>query len=219
MENKKGLIVFDVDGTLLDTKEGLISSVKFVLENNHLPMVSDDVLETFIGPPIQESFAKHFKLSSTDIDALALEFRNRYKDHDLLKAKEYPHMLSVVTKLSKRGYDIAIATYKRQDYAEKIVYYFGFGAFSKATFGSDFEGKLKKADIIRLAIDKAGYKHDIDKVVMVGDSYSDFLGAQVNKVNFVGVTYGYGFTKKSVLNDPCVITVVDKPTELLTYFE
>ena len=83
---KYEIAVFDVDGTLLDTTEGVLASVKYTIDKMGFEPLSEDVLKTFIGPPIQYSFAKAYNLSGDILQDIATCFRNRYKDYELLKA-------------------------------------------------------------------------------------------------------------------------------------
>ena len=86
---KYEIAVFDVDGTLLDTTEGVLASVKYTIDKMGFEPLSEDVLKTFIGPPIQDSFAKAYNLSGDILQDIATCFRNRYKDYELLK-ETYP---------------------------------------------------------------------------------------------------------------------------------
>ncbi len=185
-------VVFDLDGTLLDTSEGIWRSVSYVIETMKLPPVSDDVMRTFIGPPIQKSFARVYGLDEKEANAAADIFRNRYKDTDILLATPYGGIFEAIRSLSEAGVRSGVATYKRQDYAEKILVHFGFDKVCDVICGSDFEGKLTKKDIIENAVKSLGVS-DKKKAVMVGDSDNDAIGASEMGVDFIGVTYGFGF--------------------------
>ena len=89
------VVVFDVDGTLLDTSEGVLASVKYTIKEHNLPEIDEEVLKTFIGPPIQNSFSKVYGLKGDILQELATTFRNQYKDVDLLKAVPYEGIYSV----------------------------------------------------------------------------------------------------------------------------
>lgn len=214
----KKVAIFDVDGTLLDTTEGVLSSVRYTIETHKLDMPSEEELKKFIGPPIQDSFQRVYGFEKEKLQELATTFRNRYKDTDLLKAAPYEGILETCRKLQKSGVKIAIATYKRQDYAEKIVRHFGFGAYTDVIYGADHENKLKKADIIRLCLEGIGVC-DKKTAVMIGDSDNDVIGAQRLSLDFLGVTYGFGFkNKEEILRFPNAVGAVDRAEELLKFF-
>lgn len=188
------LVIFDVDGTLLDTSDGIIASVEYVLEKYHLPEVSQEILESFIGPPVQDSFQRVFGVNEEQKNEMAETFRNQYKDNDLLKAVPYEGVHTLLQNLSGSGSKLAIATFKRQDYAETIVKHFGLDRYVPVICGSDFAGRLKKKDIIAEAVLKTGIK-DLSQVVMIGDTELDCEGARNQGIKFIGVTYGYGYNK------------------------
>lgn len=192
MQHKYKLVVFDVDGTLLDTTEGVISAVKYTIKKHGLEELEENDLRKFIGPPIQDSFARQYGLEGEILQDLATTFRNQYKDVDLLKAKPYDAIYNIMDSLVKNDVKIAVATYKRQDYATEILTHFGFDKYTKILYGADHYNKLKKKDIIKMCIDDSGIVNYKD-VVMVGDSDNDAIGAENIGVSFIGVTYGFGF--------------------------
>jgi phosphoglycolate phosphatase len=211
---KPKLVIFDIDGTLLNTEEGLVFSIMAALKKNGLTLPEDVNIKTFIGPPIQNSFRKTFpSLSDQQIAGLALDFRNDYKTSGLFKAFVYPGLEEVIQKLVTAGNKIAVATYKREDYAYSIVDHFGITKYTHNIHGSDFAGKLKKADIIKLCAAESGIP--LLDCIMVGDSDNDSDGAIAAGTAFIPVTYGFGFTSKT---DFCKIPhlgVANKPEDLL----
>lgn len=207
------IAVFDLDGTLLDTSEGILASVKYTIKKHGLPELSDDVLKTFIGPPIQNSFAKVYGLEGEILQELATTFRDRYKEYDLLKAIPYDGIYEVFDSLQKKGIKTAVATYKRQDYAEKILRHFHFDDYTEILYGADHENKLKKRDIIELALKDSGV-YDFSEAIMIGDSDNDAIGARDIGAAFVGVTYGFGFKQREDVFEYPAIAAVDTTQEL-----
>lgn len=211
---KYDIAIFDVDGTLLDTTEGVLASVQYTIEKNGLPSLSEKELKTFIGPPIQNSFQKYYGIQGEALQELAECFRDRYKNVDLLKASPYPGIYETMQCLDNHGIKLAIATYKRQDYARSLLCHFGFDKYTSVMYGADNYNKLKKQDIIVKCMEHYGIS-DYSTAVMVGDSDNDALGAEKIGVNFLGVTYGFGFSsKKDVDMYPsigCVSTAADIP--------
>lgn len=207
------VVVFDVDGTLLDTSEGVLASVKYTIGKHNLPEIDEETLRTFIGPPIQDSFARVYGLSGEILQELATTFRNQYKDVDLLKAVPYEGIFDVFEALLANGIKPAIATYKRQDYATKIMQHFGFDKYTDIIYGADHENKLKKRDIIELALKDSGVS-DFSKAVMIGDSDNDAIGAEGIGTEFIGVTYGFGFRSKEDVNKFKNVGIADTAKEL-----
>lgn len=216
-DKKYEVAVFDVDGTLLDTTEGVIAAVRYTIEEHGLLPLDESVLKTFIGPPIQESFKRAYSLEGDILQELATTFRNRYKDYDLLKAKPYDGIYEVLNKLILNGIKIAVATYKRQDYAVAILKHFGFDKYSDVLYGADHENKLKKVDIIENCMRSLGLQ-EYTKAVMIGDSSHDAIGADMIGMDFIGVTYGFDFKTQEDVMKYKAIGSADSTIEILKYF-
>ena len=181
-----------------------------------LSKLSQEELLTFIGPPIQESFKRYYELSDVRVQELATLFRKNYSGDYLLRAKEYDGLSSVCKQMKEMGIKMAVATYKRQDYATKIVKAFPSGKYMESVFGADHENKLKKADIITLAKNSLGVSEH-DTVLMIGDSSYDALGAEKLGMDFLGVTYGFGFKTEQDVMQYKAIGCANKPMEILQF--
>lgn len=214
MIRKYDAVIFDVDGTLLDTTEGVLNSVKYAIKEKNLDLPSDECLRRFIGPPIQNSFAKQYGLEGVELQELTDLFRNRYKTKELLKAEPYEDIFEVLENLKNAGIKIAVATYKREDYAVSLLKHFGFDKYTDIMHGADNHNVLKKKDIIELCLKEMNvinYK----RAVMVGDSDNDAIGADHIGTGFIGVTYGFDFEKPEDVRKFPSIGCVDKPIDLL----
>ncbi|MCI7767215.1 MAG: HAD hydrolase-like protein [Oscillospiraceae bacterium] len=216
MNNYK-LAVFDVDGTLLDTTEGVLSSVRHTIEHFGFEMLPEERLKGFIGPPIQDSFALAYGLEGDILQELATFFRNSYKDNDLLKAEPYNGIFDVMKALSERGITIAIATYKREDYAKTLLEHFGFDSYSDIIYGGDHFNRLKKRDIIMKCISDSGIQK-LSDAVMIGDTENDAVGAMQLGIDFIGVTYGFGFKPDSLSDIAGCVGYAAEPSDLLKFF-
>ena len=207
------LVVFDLDGTLLDTSEGIKDSVRYTIDKFGFHSLTDNELDSFIGPPIQNSFANAYNLEGEILQDIATVFRNRYKDYDLLKANLYEGILELFECLVTNGIKPSVATYNRQDYAITLLNKFGFNKYTDIMMGGDHENKLKKKDIIENAIKAAGVT-DKSRVVMIGDSENDAIGAEGMGIDFIGVTYGFGFKNADDVNKYQNVGVADNVSEL-----
>ncbi len=196
---KYKLLIFDVDGTLINPSEGVSHAVQYVIDKYDLPALSSEELDSFNGPPINRSFSKYYNVSNSQINEMVESFRLQYKNNDLLKANVYPGIYTLLSDLVHMGYFIGIATYKREDYAKKLLEYLEFNKYTNAIFGSDFHNKFSKKDIIINCINHFNIT-DYSKVLMIGDSDNDAVAAQNIGVDFLGVTYGFGFKDKQDMN-------------------
>lgn len=217
MSKKYKAVVFDVDGTLLDTTEGIAAAVEYAIAEAGLTPLTPQEIRTFIGPPIQQSFHRTYGIEDEKLQELVTSFRNRYKESELLKAQPYEGIYETLSSLQNAGIKIAVATYKRQDYAEILLKHFGFDQYTNIIYGADHANKLKKADIIRKCL--KDMKCDVATTVMIGDSSYDALGAAQAGMDFIGVTYGFGFCSQADVMKYNAAGSADLPMELLHYFK
>ena len=191
--NRFDYVLFDLDGTLLDTREGVLSSIIYTIKKYNLIIPDQASLESMIGPPIQESFKKLYGISDLEAFEMAAVFRETYmKDEYLFQAIPYDGIYDLFDGLVTAGIKIGIATYKREDYAKRLLCEKGFGKYTNFMYGSDFAGILKKSHIIRKCLIDLRCT-DLSKSVYIGDGSSDGRSANEVGMNFIGVTYGFGF--------------------------
>ncbi|MCR5594078.1 MAG: HAD-IA family hydrolase [Saccharofermentans sp.] len=219
-KRKFDAVLFDLDGTLLDTAEGIVISVKQTIEHFGLKSLPDEEILKFIGPPIEWSFEGRCGVQKDKLREVCLYFRERYSNHNLLLAKPYDGIYEFLDFLKRRNIPIGIATYKKQDYAEKLLKATRFTDYTDHIFGSDYEGKLLKKDIIKLCIDSLGVK-DVSRVLMVGDSNHDANGAKLAGASFAGVSYGFGFGEfgGEDINEFEHVFYADHPMDMTVLFE
>ena len=212
---KYSLAIFDLDGTLMDTTDGILTSVKNTIIAYSLPSLSEENLLTFIGPPVEYSFNKYYSLENDLLKDVTNYFRDDYSSKNLLKAVPYSGIFQLLKALSTEGVKCAVATYKREDYALKLLENFGFNEYMDVMYGADNEGKLKKKDIILKCIESCGIS-DLKNVVMIGDTTHDSSGAMDLGIDFIGVTYGFGFTSEDV-NKYSFVGIANNPEEILKF--
>lgn len=220
MTRKYDAVLFDVDGTLLDTSEGIALSVRETIEHFGLKELPQEELLRFIGPPIEWSFEGKCGVTGDKLREVTNYFRDIYSNKNLLLAKPYDGIYELLDILVKKDIAIGIATYKKQDYAEKLLYAMHFNDYTEHIYGSDYEGKLLKSDIINLCIDSLGVS-DHSKVLMVGDSKHDAKGAEAAGASFAGVSFGFGFGEFGGENitEYEHVCYVDTPLELIKLLE
>lgn len=212
--NSIKLIIFDLDGTLFNTKPGIVKAIKKTSADEGFATVEDELYESFIGPPIEDSFMRVFGSQNEDAVRQGKLFRQYYGEEEyLFQAEEYDGMRQTLEELKKRGVKLALATYKKEWMGKKICEHFGYDAYLDSIHGSDPDGKLKKSEIINMCMSDCGCT-SVD-TVMVGDTAFDASGAQNAGTRFVGVTYGFGFKDKDDITAYEGAIAIDSPKELL----
>lgn len=210
-------VLFDVDGTLLDTSGGILAALRHVMEDEGLPTPSSEMMRTFIGPPVQDSFQRVFGCDDAEKARLAALFRSYYQDEAcLFQARPYDGVFELFDRLRESGMLIGIATYKREDYARRLLGHFGFDIYTPYMFGSDVAGTLTKADIIGNCLTAMGIE-DHGQALMVGDTLHDAAGAVRLGVPFLAVTFGFGFEPGDTVEGYEAVGVVDAPLEILEH--
>lgn len=189
---KYNTVLFDLDGTLIDPKEGITTSVQFALKKMGVTIDNLDELESFIGPPLQLSFMEQYGFS--DEEAIkAIEFyRERYKPIGIYENTVYEGIVSLLKQLKETGCKLAIATSKPTVFAKNIAVHYDFAQYFDVIVGSELDGtRTLKAEVIEEALRQLG-NPATESCVMIGDRKYDIIGAMTTKLDSVGVIYGYG---------------------------
>lgn len=189
-EKKWRAILFDLDGTLMNTAEGILASIRYTTEVMGYKPMSDDQMRTFIGPPVRSSLKSYYQLTDEEADQANEIFRNRYKDHDLLLASPYEGIMELLKKLKEEGYLVGVATLKREDYAIRLLEHYHISDYCDTICGGDFACKFGKDDVLRLCLERL--QLTADEVILIGDTASDGNGAHDMQIDFLAVTFGFG---------------------------
>lgn len=193
------VIIWDVDGTLLDTAPGMISSVKYMINKIGLPQLDEESLQSFVGPRIQDSLRRIYNLSGDELINASTVFRNHYKEGDVLDAVPYDGVKETLEKLREKGIRMCIATNKRQDFVDALLEKFDMTSYFDIVCGTDFNGKYTKSDLVKKCVNfYQGISND--EIVMIGDSEYDAEAAHCVGVRFIAALYGYDFTEASDIN-------------------
>ena len=181
------IVLLDLDGTLSDSAPGIVSSVVHALTSLGAPVPSADVLRSFLGPPLHESFAR---LGLGDPWRAVELYREHYRAAGLTDTSAYDGVVPLLVSLRSWGARLAVTTSKPTVFAERVVQLLGLDV--DVVVGSELDGsRSRKADVIDEALRVLSVV-DRSSVVMVGDRAEDALGAAQCGVRFVGAGWGYG---------------------------
>ncbi len=185
-------ILFDLDGTLTDPKEGITKSVAYALDFFGIYVENLDVLKVFIGPPLVQSFSYYFDFKEEETAFAVKKYRERFAEVGWSENVPYDGVETLLATLKAAGKRLIVATSKPEEYAVKILEHFGFAPYFDLICGAPMQAPKGhgKADVIRDAMKRA----DIDAAhaVMVGDRLHDIEGAHAVGMKAIGVLYGYG---------------------------
>jgi phosphoglycolate phosphatase len=206
------VVLFDLDGTLIDPRHGITRSVQAGLAAVGVRVDDPDALIDWIGPPLRESFAAYTGLDPAGVERAVTAYRARFDRVGWSEHEVYPGVPHVLARLRASGWRVAVATSKPEVFARRIVDHVGFTGLVEVVAGSELDGRRSaKREVIDHALDGLG-QHDREVVVMVGDREHDMIGAVAAGVAAVGVTWGYGTREELVANGAEVL--VDRPCDL-----
>lgn len=208
----KRYILFDLDGTLADTSEGIYGAFDAAVRELGLPPLEEDARQGLIGPAIKGSFARLYGLSDEEASRAADVFRTYYaQPRNLNAASLYPGVEDVLRSLQEAGYKLGVATNKREDCAEELLASFGIQELFVCTSGS-IQGTFETKDaIVKRCVGGMGVTGSAE-AVLVGDTNADYEAAEANDIDFIAVTYGFGF--QLAQDVPGFLGVIDSMTQL-----
>ncbi|PFK33503.1 phosphoglycolate phosphatase [Bacillus cereus] len=184
--------LFDLDGTLTDPKEGIVNSVLYALRKMGIDELNQEELESFIGPPIQHSFADRYEMDEKQVEQAVFYFREYLKKSGLLENRIYEGIPYILQELKDKEKRLFVATSKPTIFAKQVLEHFNLLHFFEEIVGSNLDGTRIKKDEIIEHIFHTHPELKREEVVMVGDRKHDIIGANCNGIDSIGVLYGYG---------------------------
>lgn len=204
MSKKYVNILFDLDGTLTDSADGVTRSVQHALKMYNIN-ASTDELKPFIGPPLQLSFQEVYGFSEPEAYRAVEYYRDYYRDRGIYENRLYPGITEMLIKLQQNGMQLFVATSKPTVFARKVLKHFSVDRHFKLIIGSNLDGtRVQKAEVIEAVLDEAG---DLppEATVMVGDREHDIIGARAHNLDSIAVSYGYGPLEELIAAKPSAI--------------
>lgn len=185
----KKAILFDLDGTLTDSGEGIINCAILALEHFGLPVPPREEMGVFVGPPLDKTFIQFGVPEDKAQEAIDV-FRSRYVVVGKFENTPYPGIYELLDTLQKQGHRLFVATSKPEVTALQILEKFDLSKYFEVICGATFDGtRSHKADVIAYLLNKIGTECPM---IMVGDTEFDVLGASAHNIPTIGVSWGYG---------------------------
>lgn len=185
----KKTILFDLDGTLTDSGEGIINCVILALEHFGLPVPSRDALRVFVGPPLHESFIKH-GVPADKADEAVEVYRSRYIPIGKFENTPYPGIRDMLEALKAEGHALFVATSKPEQMSIDILEHFDLAKYFDRICGATMDtSRTNKEAVIAYLLEQ---NQNTGNIIMVGDTKFDVIGAKAHNIPCVGVSWGYG---------------------------
>jgi phosphoglycolate phosphatase len=184
------LVIFDLDGTLTDSADGIVDALGHALRELGLDQPDEATMRSFLGPPLAITFTEHYGLDEQTSERGIAHYRERYALTSITGNAVFPGIPELLSHLTANGVTLATATSKPMPTAKRILDHFEltehFAFVGGATMTSE---RILKADVIAHTLENLP-PHDT--VVMVGDRHHDITGALAHDIEAIGVTWGYG---------------------------
>lgn len=185
-------IMFDLDGTLTDTGEGITNAVTYALGKFGIKVNDKTELYKFIGPPLKDSYKNFYGFNDEQVKLGIKYYREYYSEKGLYQNRIYDGIENLLKKLYDDGRTIVTATSKPEEYAVKIIEKLGIAKYFKYIAGADMQGtRISKSDVIKYALEHCKVS-DFSEVLMIGDREFDVKGSAKFGIDCVGVLFGYG---------------------------
>ena len=182
-------ILFDLDGTLTDSGEGIINCAIMVLEHYGCPIPDREELRSFVGPPLHESFIRH-GIPADQTDAAIALYRTRYIPIGAYENTPYPGIRELLEALKAAGHKLYVATSKPEQMSIKILEHFDLAKYFDQICGATLDtSRSSKEAVIGYLLEQNGRS---DNMIMVGDTKFDIIGAKEHGIPAIGVSWGYG---------------------------
>ena len=185
-------VLFDLDGTLVNSEQGITNSVAFALASFGISAEDKKALRPFIGPPLLESFMKYYAFSQEEAKRAVEQYRVYYRRSGIFEIELYPHVKDVLASLKNLGCELWLATSKPTVFAKQILDNTGIADFFSEVYGAELDGSRdSKESVIGYGLQT----HRIDdtkKFLMVGDRFHDIVGAHAHSMDVAAVLYGFG---------------------------
>ena len=203
-------IIFDLDGTLTDSGEGILNCAELALRHFGLPIPDRQAMRVFVGPPLHETFIK-FGVPENQAEEAVTVFRSRYTTVGKFENTPYPGVHNMLCTLKNQGHTLLIATSKPENMAVEILNKFELAQYFDRICGATLDrSRISKEDVIAYLLNLNG---TTDNMVMVGDTAFDVLGAATHGISTVGVSWGYGAVEE--MQNAGAIAIANTMDELL----
>lgn len=192
MKRNYTYLFFDLDGTLMESGEGIMRCAQHALQHFGIHVNRLEDLLPFVGPPLEDSFKHFYHFTDEQVKEATRIYGQRYAEIGAYEARPYPGVFEFLEQMKTDGKTLVLATSKKITMTRMVLNHFGLLPYFHFIGARDDEGtRHTKADVIRYAIEQLRIRHT-GEIVMIGDRKFDIIGARETGIDSIGVLYGYG---------------------------
>ncbi|MCQ4312178.1 HAD family hydrolase [Pseudomonas stutzeri] len=194
-------ILFDLDGTLTDPREGITRSIQYALARLDIDEPDLSKLEPFIGPPLLQAFMQFYGFDEARAWEAVEHYRDRFKATGIYENLLFDGVLDMLEHLRGQGRTLYVATSKPSVFAREIARHFAFDHHFKVIYGSELDGtRTNKVELIAHLLKEE--KLEAGHTLMIGDRKHDLIGARENGLQAAAVGYGFGSHAELMAESP-----------------
>lgn len=208
-------LIFDLDGTLVNSKPGLLNALQFMLKKMGVPADGAQLIDRLIGPPIQQGLKEVLHFAPKQVDTGVRLFREYYGQYGIIEAEVYAGIPQLLEELQGQGRKLYVASSKKNLFIPTVLRHFDLDRYFDDLEGAGDGAMHTKAEIITRLMDRNRLLPTAG-VVMIGDTRFDMVGGKANEIATIAVGYGFGTEAELRETDPDFYAAdVDDLTELL----
>lgn len=208
-------ILFDLDGTLIDTGEGIMKCAAYSLESIGIKVEDHRSLRFFVGPPLVYTYTTRYGVSMEKARELVARYRERYNPVGVYECEPYPGVRECLKQLKDKGYRLFVASSKPEHMCRLLLDHFDLSGFFDDVAGSTPDGKIDTKSQVLTELFRRNISNDpgfTGRTVLIGDTSFDIAGANDVGISSIGVSFGYGSAEE--MNDMGAVYIADSMDEI-----
>lgn len=205
-------VIFDLDGTLADSGQGIVHGYQYSLEKLGKNFPGTEFVQSVIGAPLPYVFEKIFGLEKAELQTAIFHYRYYYQHKGKEEVSLYPGIRQCLQILQDNHLFLSVATLKREDFAMEILHALDISNYFDLICGMDPKDSLTKKDMVWMCLDRFGCS--FSEAVLVGDSSYDAQAAVQAGIDFIPVTYGFGYRSPKDLEQEYALCAADSPFQI-----
>lgn len=212
-------ILWDLDGTIINSEEGITKCVQYALRAQGIDEPDLKKLLCFIGPPLDPVFREKYDMTADEAWQSVVKYRERFDREGIFECQLYDGVKDVIIDMKRKGYRLALASSKPEIACRRILNHFGLMPYFDEVVGSTLDGSISTKQQVLEELERrmASWGIGKDEMCLIGDTKYDAAGAKAFGICCIGVSYGFG-TREEMLAAGAEM-VFDKIEEVETYIE